>query len=178
MFYYFRFVLYQLSKNLNRPFFMDFLTQLRYNIIILVSCLKSNEQSEKENCQRHDGPEGCQSNCHLQLQLLPLQAVHMPKLCLLVAQQWKCCCQAFSCDYGKTSKKKTAFAQFTSLPPPPAHILGNFRTFKKVSKSVWAGGSPPNLDNLSKRKGVLSRKFSLSFRQYIPQKNFNISNHV
>ena len=24
----FRFVLYQLSKNLNRPFFMDFLTQL------------------------------------------------------------------------------------------------------------------------------------------------------
>ena len=25
---FFRFVLYQLSKNLNRPFFMDFLTQL------------------------------------------------------------------------------------------------------------------------------------------------------
>ena len=25
---HFRFVLYQLSKNLNRPFFMDFLTQL------------------------------------------------------------------------------------------------------------------------------------------------------
>ena len=63
-------------------------------------------------------------------------------------------------------------------PPPPAHILGNFSTFKKVSKSVWAGGSPPNLDNLSKRKGVLSRKFSLSFRQYIPQIFFNISNHV
>lgn len=28
MFSPFRFVLYQLSKNLNRPFFMDFLTQL------------------------------------------------------------------------------------------------------------------------------------------------------
>ena len=26
--HHFRFVLYQLSKNLNRPFFMDFLTQL------------------------------------------------------------------------------------------------------------------------------------------------------
>ena len=74
-------------------------------------------------------------------------------------------------------QEKTAFAQVTP-PPPPAHILGNFRTFKKVSKSVWAGGSPPNLDNLSKRKGVLSRKFSLSFRQYIPQKKIDISNHV
>ena len=46
---------------------------------------------------------------------------------------------------GKEFQKRTPFLFniFPVTPPrPPARKLGNFFTFEKVSKSIWAGGRP------------------------------------
>ena len=141
MFYYFRFVLYQLSKNLNRPFFMDFLTQLRYNNFGIM--LKKQWAIRKRKLSKAQRTRGLSKSYHLQLQLLPLQAVHMPKLCLLVAQQWKCCCQAFSCDYGQTSKKKQPLPKLPpSLPLMPI-IWAISELLKKYQHQFGQGDLPP-----------------------------------
>ena len=50
---FFRFVLYQLSKNLNRPFFMDFLTQLSIRYTeksAVVDEEDPDDQGEKIKC--------------------------------------------------------------------------------------------------------------------------------
>ena len=48
-FFYFRFVLYQLSKNLNRPFFVDFLTHLSIRYTDQGGKLDDEDPEETEN---------------------------------------------------------------------------------------------------------------------------------